>query len=49
VVAPEAVSDVEVPEQMFAEAGVIVTVGVAATFTVTVAVLLQLPVVPVTV
>ena len=49
MVAPEAVSDVEVPEQMFAEAGVIVTVGVAATFTVAVVVAEQLPVVPVTV
>ena len=49
MVAPEAVSDVEVPEQMFAEAGVIVTVGVVFTVTSLVAVAEQLPVVPVTV
>jgi len=49
VVAPDAVSDVEAPEQIDAEVGVTVTVGVAFTVTSLVAVLLQLPVVPVTV
>jgi len=49
VVAPPALSVVELPEHMVGEVAVAVTVGVGLTVTVTVAVFVQPPVVPVTV
>jgi hypothetical protein len=49
VVAPDAVIEVEAPEQIVPETGVTVTVGVGLTVMVRVAVPEQLPVVPVTV
>ena len=49
VVAPDAVIEVELPEQIVDDTGVTVTVGVGLTVMVRVAVPEQLPVVPVTV